>query len=72
MQKMISPQLLEMNYKVHLGLFAEDVLLKLATYNYDVVLIDENFKGAVPGENPILLEMVKRNGALRREHFVRS
>lgn len=69
-QKMISAQLLELNYKVHLGLFAEDVLLKLATYSYDVVVIDENFKGAVPGENPILLEMVKRNGALRREHFV--
>lgn len=69
-QKMISAQLLELDYKVHLGLFEEDVLLKLATYSYDVVVIDENFKGAVPGENPILLEMIKRSGPLRREHFV--
>ncbi len=69
-QKMISAQLLELNYKVHLGLFAEDVHLKLATYSYNVVVIDENFKGAIPGENPILIEMVKRSGSLRREHFV--
>lgn len=69
-QKMISSQLLELNYKVHLGLFAEDVLLKLATYSYDVVVIDENFKGSTPGENPILQEMMKRAGALRRENFV--
>jgi hypothetical protein len=69
-QKMISAQLMELNYKVHLGLFAEDVLLKLATYNYDLVVVDENFRGSTPGENPILREMVKRAGALRREHFV--
>ncbi|MBA3832326.1 MAG: hypothetical protein H0X34_10640 [Chthoniobacterales bacterium] len=69
-QKMISAQLLDLNYKVHLGLFAEDVLLKLATYSYNVIVIDENFKGAVVGEDPILGEMVKRSGAMRREHFV--
>lgn len=69
-QKMISAQLIDLNYKVHLGLFAEDVLLKLATYNYNVVVIDENFKGAGAGENAILDEMVKRSGARRREHFV--
>ncbi len=69
-QKMISAQLIDLNYKVHLGLFAEDVLLKLATYSYNVVVVDEDFKGAVAGENPILGEMVKRSGAMRREHFV--
>lgn len=69
-QKMISAQLLELDYKVHLGLFAEDVLLKLATYSYDVVVVDENFKGATAGENPILREMMTRAGDLRREHYV--
>ena len=33
-------------YKMHLGLFEDDVLLKLATYSYDVVVVYENFKGA--------------------------
>jgi len=40
-QKIIVPQLIDMTYKVHLGLFEEDVLLKLKTYNYDVVVIFE-------------------------------
>jgi len=69
-QKVIVPQLLDLDYKVHLGLFEEDVLLKLATYSYNVVVIYENFKGSSAGDNPILREMVKRPSSLRREHFV--
>ncbi|MBA3963203.1 MAG: hypothetical protein H0X40_15065 [Chthoniobacterales bacterium] len=69
-QKSIAAQLVALDYKVHLGLFEEDVLLKLATCNYNVVIIDENFKEAGADENVILREMVKSSGALRREHFV--
>ena len=69
-QKIIVPQLIDLSYKVHLGLFEEDVLLKLATYNYNVVVIYENFKGTSVGDNPILREMVNRASSLRREHFV--
>lgn len=69
-QKIIVPQLIDMTYKVHLGLFEEDVSLKLKTYNYDVVVIYENFKGATLQTNPLLREMAKRRDARRREHFV--
>ena len=69
-QQMIVPQLIDLDYKVHLGLFAEDVMVKLATYNYNVVVVYENFKGSSAGDNPILREMVKRAASLRREHFV--
>jgi hypothetical protein len=69
-QKIIVPQLIDMTYKVHLGLFEEDVSLKLKTYNYDVVLIYENFKGATLQTNPLISEMAKRRDARRREHFV--
>jgi hypothetical protein len=69
-QKLIASQLVDLNYKVHLGLFEEDVLLKLATCSYNVVVIAENFKGASLADNPILAEMVKRPGGSRREHFV--
>jgi hypothetical protein len=69
-QKILVPQLIDMTYKVHLGLFEEDVILKLKTYNYDVVVIYENFKGSTLQTNPILREMVKRPDARRREHFV--
>jgi hypothetical protein len=69
-QKLIVPQLVDLGYKVHLGLFDDDGRLKIATYSYDVVVVYENFKGASPGENPILREMVRKASALRREHFV--
>src|SRR5919206_1774613 len=69
-QKIIVPQLIDMSYKVHLGLFEEDVILKLKTYIYDVVIIYENFKGSKTETNPILREMVMLPDARRREHFV--
>ncbi len=69
-QKILVPQLIDMTYKVHLGLFEEDVILKLKTYNYDVVVIYENFKGSKIETNPIIAEMVKRPGIRRREHYV--
>ena len=69
-QKMIVPQLIDMTYKVHLGLYEEDVVLKLKTYAYNVVIIYENFKNSTLPTNPILREMSQRPGHIRREHFV--
>ena len=69
-QKIVVPQLIDMTYKVHLGLFEEDVVLKLKTYTYDVVGIYENFKGCKLETNPILREMIAQSGTQRREHFV--
>jgi hypothetical protein len=69
-QKIVVPQLIDMTYKVHLGLFEEDVVLKLKTYTYDVVVIYENFKNSKLETNPLLREMTKRPNARRREHFV--
>jgi hypothetical protein len=69
-QKLVVPQLIDMGYKVHLGLFEEDVLLKLHTYSYNVVFVYENFKGATVQTNPVLTAMVKRSTMQRRQHFV--
>jgi hypothetical protein len=69
-QKIIVPQLIDMTYKVHLGLFEEDVSLKLKTYNYDVVVIYESFKNCTLQTNPLLREMGRSRNARRREHFV--
>ena len=69
-QKIVVPQLIDMTYKVHLGLFVEDVLLKMRTYNYNVVVIHENFKGSTLQTNPLLAEMVRQADAQRRQHFV--
>ena len=69
-QKIVVPQLIDMTYKVHLGLFTEDVLVKLKTYSYDVVVIYENFKSSNLQTNPILAEMVSQPDNQRRRHFV--
>src|SRR5467141_4462616 len=69
-QKIIVPQLIDMTYKVHLGLFEEDVVLKLKSYDYNVVVIYENFKNSKLETNPLLREMTKRPDARRRQHFV--
>lgn len=69
-QKVIVPQLIDMTYKVHLGLFEEDVVLKLKTYAYDVVVVYENFKGSTLQTNPVLAELANRPDAQRRQHFV--
>jgi hypothetical protein len=69
-QKIVVPQLIDLGYKVHLGLFEEDVLLKLQTYNYDVVVIYENFKDSTAQTNPVLRELSRRPDSRRREHFV--
>jgi len=69
-QKVIVPQLIDMTYKVHLGLFEEDVALKLKTYNYDVVVVYENFKGSTLPTNPVLAALNQRPDAQRRQHFV--
>src|SRR5437764_2120538 len=69
-QKVVVPQLIDMTYKVHLGRFEEGVLLKLKTYNYDLVIVYENFKGSTLQTNPILAELACRPDTQRRAHFV--
>jgi len=69
-QEIIVPQLIDLGYKVHLGLSEEDVVRKLQTNRYDVVVIYETFKDSTLQTNPILREITKEPGARRREHFV--
>lgn len=69
-QKLIMPQLVELKYKVHLGLYEEDVFLKLRTYSYEVIVVYENFKGTTLDTNPILQKLVVEPAAQRREQFV--
>src|ERR1043166_7125843 len=69
-QKLVVPQLIDMTYKVHLGLFEEDVLLKLKTYSYNVVVVYENFKGSNPQNNRTLPRLTKQPAPARREHFL--
>lgn len=69
-QTLLVAHLTHMAYKVHLSPSAEDILLKLQTNSYNVVIVSENFKGATPQTNPILREIVQQPGSQRRQHFV--
>jgi len=69
-QKVMTPQLGDLKYKVHVGLYEEDVLLKLRTYSYEVIVVYENFKGTTLDTNPILQRLICEPAAQRREHFV--
>jgi hypothetical protein len=69
-QKLVTPQLVDLKYKVHVGLYEDDVLLKLRTYSYEVIVVYENFKGTTLDTNPILQKLIVEPSAQRREQFV--
>lgn len=53
MQRLVVENLSELNYKLHTGLFVEDILLKLQTHVYDVVVFSEHFNATDAKSNPI-------------------
>lgn len=69
-QQKIVQHLTSMDYKVHTGLFAEDVSLKIRSHPYDVVFIDENFGGLPVSQNPVLAEVIQLPTSQRRNQFI--
>ncbi len=69
-QQPIVEQLSSMDYKIHVGLFQEDISLKLKTHVYDVVVIDEHFNGCHLGNNVVLQEAIHLPGTQRRNQFL--
>lgn len=69
-QRAVVDQLSTLEYRVHTGLFAEDISLKLRAHSYDVVVIYETFNGSVAEGNPVLLETKRTPTAQRRDQFV--
>ena len=69
-QTVVMPQLADLKYKVHVGLYEEDVQLKLRTYSYDVIVVYENFKGSTLATNPVLQKLIGESAGQRRQQFV--
>ena len=69
-QKALVDQLTTLDYKIHTGLFLDDVLLKIKAHNYDVVVIDENFNGSLLTSSPLLAEVMRLPANTRRNMFV--
>jgi len=42
-QRAVVDQLVSLNYRIHTGLFVEDITLKIKTHPYNVIAIYETF-----------------------------
>ncbi len=69
-QRLVVDQLTSLNYKLHTGLFVEDILLKLRAHTYDVVVISENFAATDIESNPIINEAISAPAAQRRKQLL--
>jgi hypothetical protein len=69
-QRIVVDQLTALNYKIHTGLFLEDILLKLRAHAYDVVIISEHFNASDILSNPIIAAAVAAPAEQRRKQFV--
>ena len=59
-----------LNYKVHMGLFVEDIALKLRSNTYNVMIVYEKFGGHPLSSNPILEECFRIPSQERRKQFM--
>ncbi len=69
-QRILVDQLTSLNYKIHTGLFLEDILLKLRAHTYDVVIISEHFNASDISTNPIISMAVAAPAEQRRKQFI--
>jgi len=70
MQRLVVENLSELQYKIHTGLFVEDILVKLQTHTYDVVIFSEHFNGADLKNNPILQATLEISPNNRRQQTI--
>jgi hypothetical protein len=69
-QRILVDQLTTLNYKIHTGLFLEDILLKIRAHAYDVVIISEHFNASDIATNPIISAAVAAPAEQRRRQFL--
>ena len=69
-QAHIVDQLSSMDYKIHVGLFPEDISLKMKTHVYDVVVVDEHFGEWHLHNNQVLYEAIHVPVTQRRNQFL--
>jgi len=69
-QRIVVDQLTSLNYKIHTGLFLEDILLKMRAHVYDVIVIAEHFNASDMTKNPIIAAAVAAPSEQRRRQFL--
>ena len=69
-QRLTVDNLTELGCKIHTGLFVEDVMLKLQTHAYDVVVVSDQFSGTDLSSNPILQATLEITPNQRRKQMI--
>lgn len=69
-QRLVVENLTELGCKIHTGLFTKDILLKLQTHAYDIVVIAEHFGGGDLQNNPILASTLEILPDQRRNQII--
>ncbi len=69
-QRIVVDQLTALGYKIHTGLFTEDILLKLRAHIYDIVVVAEHFNASNIETNPVLAEAVHAPQEQRRRQLI--
>ncbi len=69
-QPVIIDHLASLEYKIHVGLFAEDIILKLRSHPYDLIIISQNFGNAPLSENPVIAAAIHLPTYQRRRQFI--
>ncbi|MEA3188319.1 MAG: hypothetical protein QOD99_2149 [Chthoniobacter sp.] len=58
------------DFKMHTGLFGEDISLKLKAHSYDVVVVSETFNDVMLESNAVLAEISRIHSSQRRQQYV--
>lgn len=69
-QRLVVDNLTELGCKIHTGLFTEDILVKLQTHAYDIVVIAEHFSDSNLQSNPILQATLEIPPDQRRRQII--
>lgn len=70
LQSLVSGQLDALGFKMHNGLFREDVVLRLGMHAYDVVIVYDRFEDSHPDSNPVLEECLRLSPEHRRSFLL--
>ena len=69
-QRLVVENLTELGCKIHTGLFTEDIMVKLQTHGYDIVVITEHFAASNLQTNPILQATLEIPPNQRRKQII--
>jgi CheY-like chemotaxis protein len=68
-QRLVVENLTELDYKIHTGLYLDDILLKMQSHIYDVLVMAEHFNASDLNTNPVLGAAVHMTARQRRRQI---